>query len=79
MSGQLVVLGRPRYDRIGQHRQAPCLLGLVGQVRGGDGALLGVVQVTAQRVQALAFVQLPPDPPAIRGIRQILRGVDRTA
>jgi hypothetical protein len=32
------------------------LLGLVGQQRLADGALLGIMQVAAQRVQALALL-----------------------
>jgi hypothetical protein len=63
---------------LGQHGEAPGLFGLVGQQRLADGALLGVVEVAAQRVQALALVQLPGDLPAVRGVRQVLRGVDRS-
>jgi hypothetical protein len=77
--GHLVVLGRPGDDRVGQHGQAPGLLALVGQVRLADGALLGVVQVTAERVQRLALVQLTGDLPPLRRIRQVLGGVDRPA
>ena len=47
------------------------MLGLVGQQRLADGALLGVVQVAAQRVQALAFVELPGDLAAVGRVGQV--------
>ena len=41
-----------------------------------DGALLGVVQVAAERVEALALVELPGDLPAVDRVGQVAGGVD---
>lgn len=49
-----VVLGRPGDHGVGEEGEAD-LLRLVLEVRPDDGALLGVVQVPAQRVQTLPF------------------------
>src|SRR5260370_661888 len=68
LHGELVVLGGPGDHRVGQHGQAPRLLGLAGQVRLGDGALAGVAQVPAQRVQGFALVQLAGDLPPVRRV-----------
>lgn len=77
---RLVVLGYPGDYRVGQHGQAPRLLGLAGQQRLADGALLGIMQVAAQRVQAIALVELPGDLAALGRIGQVpISGVDRAA
>jgi hypothetical protein len=44
-----------------------------------DGALVGIVQVTAQRVQRLALVELPGDLAPVDRVGQVLRGMDRAA
>ena len=43
----------------------------VDQVGADDGALLGVVQVAAQRVQRFALVELPGDLPAVDRVGQV--------
>lgn len=65
LDGQLVILCRPGDHCVGQNGEVPRLFSLVRQVRLGDRALLGVVQVTAQRAQRFALVQLPGDLPAV--------------
>src|SRR4051812_28182226 len=51
----------PQHRRVGDQGEAQCLVDLVIEVAASDVALVGEEQVTAQRVQALAFVQLPPE------------------
>lgn len=63
--GQVEVFGHPGDDHVGDHGQAPCLVGLLLQVPLGDLAEAGEVQVAAQRVQALALVQLTADLSAV--------------
>ena len=58
-------IGRgPQHRGVGDQGEAQCLVDLVVEVAASDVALVGEEQVTAQRVQALALVELPPDSPA---------------
>nr|WP_308164546.1 hypothetical protein [Nonomuraea sediminis] len=74
-----IIFRRPRDHGVGQQGQAPRLLGLLLQVRPGDRALLRVVQVAAQRVQALVLVELPRDLPSEGRVRQVFGEVGRAA
>ncbi|MGH3192539.1 MAG: hypothetical protein ACRDOL_35890, partial [Streptosporangiaceae bacterium] len=53
----------------------PHLLGLLLVVAAPQRALAGVSQAAAQRVQVLALVQLPGDPPPVGLIGQVPGGV----
>jgi hypothetical protein len=62
--------------------EAQCLVDLVIEVAASDVALVGEEQVTAQRMQALALVQLPPDSPTeflISNVSTEVEGADEPA
>jgi hypothetical protein len=69
--GQAVVLGGPGDHRVGDHGQAPGLLGLLLEVPGPDRAFVAVEQVAFEGVQRFALVELAGDLPPIRRIRQV--------
>jgi hypothetical protein len=56
--------------------RAPRLLGLRFDVAGPNGPLVGVEQVTLERVQGLALVELPGDLAAVGGVGEVAGGVD---
>jgi hypothetical protein len=60
----LRVHGVPGDDRVDDDRQAERLLALLFRCPLTDVALVGVEDRAAERVELLAFVQLPPDPGA---------------
>src|SRR3981081_2837131 len=75
LHGQAVILRRPSHHRVGGQRQTPRLLGLLFEVAGADGALVGVEQVSLQGVQRLALVQLPRGLPPVRRGSQLPGGM----
>jgi hypothetical protein len=75
LHGQALVISCPGHDGVGDQRESPCLLGLLFEVAGADGALVGVENVPFERVQRLAPVELAGDLAAIRRVRQALSGV----
>lgn len=75
--GQAEILGGPGADGVGRDGQTPRLFGLVLKVASADGAFVGVEHVAAQRVDALALVELAGDLAAVVVPGQIPGGVDR--
>lgn len=75
--GQAEVLGGPGADGVGCDGQTPRLLGLVLKVAAANGAFVGVEHVAAQRVDALALVELAGDLAAVVLPGPIPGGVDR--
>ena len=76
LDGDPVILGRPGHPAlVSRVRHQACS---VWSVRwGGDGALLGIVQVPAQRVQGLALVELAGDLAPVAGSDRYAGGIDR--
>jgi hypothetical protein len=69
----------PQHRGVGDQGEAQCLVDLVVEVAAADMAVVGEEQVTAQRVQALALVQLPPDSAAEFLVSDVSAKVDLTA
>ena len=78
IDGHAEVLRGPGGDRVGGDGQAPGLLGLGLQVPAAYGAFVGVEHVPAQRVHALALVELAGDLAAVVLPGQVAGGVDGT-
>jgi hypothetical protein len=79
LDGQAEVLGGPGADGVGRDGQTPRLFSLVLKVAATDGAFVGVEHVAAQRVDALALVELAGDLAAVVLSGQISGGVDSAA
>ena len=71
---EAVVLGAPADESVGCQGQAPHLFILLLMVA-ADGALTGIREGAAQRLQILALVQLPGDPASVRLVGEVAGGV----
>lgn len=64
VEGVAEVGGVPQDGGVGDECEAQGLVDLIVELAAPDVALVGEEQGATQRVQALALVELPPDPPA---------------
>ena len=69
--------GGPQYAGVGDQREAQGLVDLVVEVPPSNLTLMGEEQVAAQRVQALALVQLAPCPATELFVGDVAAEVDR--